>query len=741
MDFASRTRGTSIAQRGVAMRSLSLLTTTLLLSRLAAADPGCAPTDAGPLAPIADAVGGAVEARKGTLCADRAPGAIEEPGLPAPPKAPGRLFIVNKGPTVGDPGVASVMVLDLTTGKVESTSYPEPQGPHEVAISSDGRTAVAPNYGLARQGDHALPGEGFSLTVADTWTGKLKTIDVSPYYRPHGVEFLDRDRVAVTVDGKNRDLSAGYVLIVNVRTGKLERALETKQPGSHLVRLSADGSKLLVTNIQGGSLTVLDRASGRIVKTIATGKGAEGIDISPDGREIWVANLEQDGGTMTVIDASTLEKKETFVAPGGPIRVKFTNDGSRVFTSDRTGNALTVYDAKTRKQVGRVAFDDVIGKCDERTRKPLAASSVPMQIVMPPDSPYAYVANSHAGIISVVDQRSLAVAGHYKGGVKPDPMAWYAGPPASLARYPKLLEKYPELGGTHRGTYSGVGPDGKYYELPRRVDPKLDGTRLAAKFPVRFDVKGRAPCSMEFDDFLAMIESTIPEADVKKIDAAIAEAKRLAELDPPLAAPFPYEEEARVRHTMLYTWLHARDLTVIQEALGYPLDATGHDQYEDVKAKYLKAQAARTEKSAWYRNYLATLADDDDVNVGFMNPHWIADVYRWDPNVQAVQDAMDAHRLSDHHGGNPEDGLDVVEAATNNVYHRREWFLGVRKEAAMRWMDIGRKLEKDEEAAAFIKSGVGVGVARDTAALMEQLEREGKIVPWHLVCAESEPAS
>lgn len=717
------------------MRSLSLVTLAILLStaRVAAAHSGCEADEAGPLSPIAEAVDGARDARRAALCAADEPGAIVAPGIAAPPKAAGRLFIVNKGPTVGDPGASSVMVLDLTTGKVESTTLTEEQGPHEVAISPDGRTAVAPNYGLARQGDHALPGEGSSLTVSDTATGRSRTLDVSPYYRPHGVEYLDADRVAVTADGKNKDLSAGYVLIVNVRTGKIERALETKQPGSHLVRLSADGSKLLVTNIQGQSLTVLDKNSGRILKQIATGKGAEGIDLSPDGREIWVANQEQDGGTMTVIDANTLETKETFAAPGGPIRVKFTPDGSRVFTSDRAGNSLSVYDAKSRRQIGKVEFE--VTKCDAKTRKPLSASSVPMQIVTPPGSPYLYVANSHSDIVSVVDTRSLDVVGYYKAGTKPDPMAWFAGP-ATLARYPHLEEKYPALGGTNRGTYSGAGSKGSFYELPRRVDPAVDGTRLAARFPARFDVKGGA-CSMSMDEFLTMIEATIPAEDVKKIDQTIAEAKRLAALDRPQAAPFPYEHEARLRHTMMYTWLHARDLTVIHEALGYPLDATGHDQYEYVKAKHLKAQAAKSEKSDWYRNYLATLSDEEDVNVGFMNPHWIADIYAWSPSVKAVQNAMDAHRLSGHHSGNPDDVVDPVEAATNNVYHRREWFYGVRKEAAMRWMDLGRKLENDEEAAKFIKSGIGVGVARDTAALMEQLEREGKIVPWHLVCAES----
>jgi hypothetical protein len=39
---------------------------------------------------------------------------------------------------------------------------------------------------------------------------------------------------------------------------------------------------------------------------------------------------------------------------------------------------------------------------------------------------------------------------------------------------------------------------------------------------------------------------------------------------------------------------------------------------------------------------------------------------------------MAAHRLSDHHEGTAEHPFDPIEAAVNNVFHRRESYFGVR---------------------------------------------------------------
>src|SRR5262249_16051541 len=136
------------------------------------------------------------------------PGALAWSGIAAPPAAKGRLLVVNKGPSRGEKGRASIMLLDLASGPLAKT-LPPPQGPHDVAIAPDQSFAVAPNYGLQPQGAPLAARGGTSLSVVDLRTETLRNIELPGFQRPHGVEWIGKDKVAVTVDGTRDDLSHG----------------------------------------------------------------------------------------------------------------------------------------------------------------------------------------------------------------------------------------------------------------------------------------------------------------------------------------------------------------------------------------------------------------------------------------------------------------------------------------------------------------------------------------------------
>src|SRR5687768_9380285 len=99
----------------------------------------------------------------------------------------GTLLVLNKSDD-------TMSLIDLASNEVRAT-LPTGDGPHEVAVSSDGKTAVVTNYG-----DNASPGK--TLTVIDVPAKKvLRTIDLGSYSRPHGIVWLQGDEVAVTVEG------------------------------------------------------------------------------------------------------------------------------------------------------------------------------------------------------------------------------------------------------------------------------------------------------------------------------------------------------------------------------------------------------------------------------------------------------------------------------------------------------------------------------------------------------------
>src|SRR5688572_9441336 len=90
------------------------------------------------------------------------PAAAQVPGLA------GTLIVTNKQP-------ATATIVDVATGRILAT-LPTGNGPHELAVSSDGRMAVVTDYGAQQPGR--------TLTVIEMPAMRVsRTIDITPYTR------------------------------------------------------------------------------------------------------------------------------------------------------------------------------------------------------------------------------------------------------------------------------------------------------------------------------------------------------------------------------------------------------------------------------------------------------------------------------------------------------------------------------------------------------------------------------
>ena len=90
---------------------------------------------------------------------------------------------------------------------------------------------------------------------------------------------------------------------------------------------------------------------------IKVGNGSEGLDVSPDGKEVWVANAQD--GTISIIDPNAKTVHQALDANvQSANRLKFTLDGKLVLVSTLGVPNLTVIDAATRKTVKVVAMGD-----------------------------------------------------------------------------------------------------------------------------------------------------------------------------------------------------------------------------------------------------------------------------------------------------------------------------------------------------------------------------------------------
>jgi YVTN family beta-propeller protein len=310
--------------------------------------------------------------------------AIQGAQLPSP-----ALLVLNKEDS-------SLAIVDPSTKKVVAR-VPTGEGPHEVVASADGRLAFVTNYGSRSPGS--------TLSIIDLTTQKeVRRLDLGSLRRPHGIFFAD-DRVYFTAEA-NRVI-ARYDPSAN----QIDWIFGTGQAGTHIVLVSKDRNRIFTANIGGDSITVIERASESApwnAIVVPVGKGPEGIDLSPDEKELWAAH-SRDGG-VSVIDIASKKVTQTMdVRTKRSNRLKFTPDGKRVLISDLEGGELVVLDAVARTESKRIQL-----------------GRMPEGILVVPDGSRAYVAVAGENKLAVLDLKTFEVVDQISPGGGPDGMAWIA---------------------------------------------------------------------------------------------------------------------------------------------------------------------------------------------------------------------------------------------------------------------------------------------------------------------------
>lgn len=309
----------------------------------------------------------------------------------------------------------TLSIVDPATLRILA-QIPVGDDPHEVVASADGKTAYVSNYGFGRF---------HTLTVIDLVGQKpLGTIDLGALRGPHGLTF-EAGKVWFTAE------AAKAIGSFDPAAGKIDWIMGTGQNRTHMLYVFPDAKRILTTNVNSATVTILQKTEAGAggppspphplvgglppgppppppggdwqLTVIPVGKGAEGFDVSPDGKEAWVANAWD--GTVSVIDIAAGKVVATLAAnvPGAN-RLKFTPDGMRVLVTP--GSALVILDAAAREEIKRLP--NVHG-----------SGGIQMQ----PDGARAYVACGRDGYVAVIDLKTLEMVGKVDVA-GPDGLAW-----------------------------------------------------------------------------------------------------------------------------------------------------------------------------------------------------------------------------------------------------------------------------------------------------------------------------
>ena len=209
----------------------------------------------------------------------------------------------------------------------------------------------------------------------------------------------------------------------------------TGQDRTHMLFVMPDLKRIITSNVSSATMTILEQTDGArrgpggpppggrggpppgggpggpprpdwTETIVPVGNGAEGFDVSPDGKEVWAANAQD--GTISIIDFTAKKVIETLQAEAaGANRLKFTRDGKFVFISTLRGSDVIVFDSQTRKEVKRIP-----------------AGHGAAGILMQPDGSRAFVASTPDDTVFVIDLKSMKVTNKIDVGKQPDGLAW-----------------------------------------------------------------------------------------------------------------------------------------------------------------------------------------------------------------------------------------------------------------------------------------------------------------------------
>jgi TolB protein len=263
-----------------------------------------------------------------------------------------------------------------------------PKGPHELTVSRRRDRAFVAT-------PEAAPA---AIAIVDPATRGSRALALESCSRPHDVRVTAPGDVVLAACAGSRS-----VVEVNASTARVQRVWNLGAEGGWFLALTPDDRKVYVPHLEGKRLTVVDRIRGTAAVALEGG-ALSGIDISPDGRTVWVVGHEE--GRMHVVDTATDREVATIRLDYQEFgRIRFTPDGKRVLLVQ--GRHVLVFSAAGRQVTGRIDLPHE-GKV----------------LDISPDGARAVVSHPDEHTITILDLEALRVVSTIPAGRGPDGVLW-----------------------------------------------------------------------------------------------------------------------------------------------------------------------------------------------------------------------------------------------------------------------------------------------------------------------------
>ena len=215
--------------------------------------------------------------------------------------------------------------------------------------------------------------------------------------------------VAVAPDGRtiyvaNQD--SDVVSVVDAASRRVTSVRLRNTP--RFVTTSRDGRLVYVSMYEddksGSGVAVVNAASRRVVRYLATGEQPYTLAVGPDDR-LWVPIHGQ--GRVEMYDVGDQRPAARVVVPRNPHAVAFSADLHRAFTADHESSAVSVIDMRT-----------------DRVLRSIPVSRAPHSLAVSPDGTTVLVAGYEGNTAHLIDARTLRHTGPLRVGERPQSVAF-----------------------------------------------------------------------------------------------------------------------------------------------------------------------------------------------------------------------------------------------------------------------------------------------------------------------------
>lgn len=203
---------------------------------------------------------------------------------------------------------------------------------------------------------YVVNGESNTISIINITTNKVEnTIDLTKLQSssgdslmgmgmdnmwPHHI-YLSPDKSKLVVAAPGVDFSEGHDMMqASGATGGTTDAHSQHHGGS----TTSDAAN----TVMPGRILVIDAVTGNLLKEIALEEMVHNAIFSPDGKELWTAQMMPEG-KIKVFDATSYTLLNTISVGQMPAEVTFSDDGKKAYVANGMSNTVTVVDAVSKK--------------------------------------------------------------------------------------------------------------------------------------------------------------------------------------------------------------------------------------------------------------------------------------------------------------------------------------------------------------------------------------------------------